>query len=255
MAEGGAPMPIVCDNGHVWINDHIFGMSGPGTISGITMIGCTSDPCPQCGATTHFVDGDYTISRDAVQIITRLPDDLRQQIAEQVREAREGEVTQDQLASRLDQVAASIDTQGERTFAAVEELRQDVRALAQVVRTLKPSEWRYWLIFVATLLSGVIGNKLASPPSSTPSVTTATTSSVPPAAAEAEIDRIVQDVLCQWEKAPTTTVTTTAVQPKVGRNASCPCGSGQKYKHCHGASPNRAAGQAESDAEQGLDAP
>jgi SEC-C motif len=23
-------------------------------------------------------------------------------------------------------------------------------------------------------------------------------------------------------------------QPKVGRNAPCPCGSGQKYKHCHG---------------------
>jgi preprotein translocase subunit SecA len=25
-----------------------------------------------------------------------------------------------------------------------------------------------------------------------------------------------------------------AEQPKVGRNASCPCGSGRKYKHCHG---------------------
>lgn len=24
------------------------------------------------------------------------------------------------------------------------------------------------------------------------------------------------------------------VTPKVGRNAPCPCGSGQKYKHCHG---------------------
>ena len=23
-------------------------------------------------------------------------------------------------------------------------------------------------------------------------------------------------------------------QPKVGRNDPCPCGSGQKYKHCHG---------------------
>ncbi|MDG1708247.1 MAG: preprotein translocase subunit SecA [Emcibacteraceae bacterium] len=26
-----------------------------------------------------------------------------------------------------------------------------------------------------------------------------------------------------------------AVVPKVGRNDACPCGSGQKYKHCHGA--------------------
>ena len=23
--------------------------------------------------------------------------------------------------------------------------------------------------------------------------------------------------------------------PKVGRNEACPCGSGKKYKHCHGA--------------------
>jgi len=22
--------------------------------------------------------------------------------------------------------------------------------------------------------------------------------------------------------------------PKVGRNDTCPCGSGKKYKHCHG---------------------
>ncbi|MFH1571957.1 MAG: SEC-C metal-binding domain-containing protein, partial [Gemmatimonadota bacterium] len=24
------------------------------------------------------------------------------------------------------------------------------------------------------------------------------------------------------------------VAPKVGRNQPCPCGSGKKYKHCHG---------------------
>jgi len=23
--------------------------------------------------------------------------------------------------------------------------------------------------------------------------------------------------------------------PRVGRNDACPCGSGKKYKHCHGA--------------------
>ena len=24
------------------------------------------------------------------------------------------------------------------------------------------------------------------------------------------------------------------VAPKIGRNDPCPCGSGKKYKHCHG---------------------
>ncbi|MDR2517894.1 MAG: YchJ family protein [Spirochaetaceae bacterium] len=26
--------------------------------------------------------------------------------------------------------------------------------------------------------------------------------------------------------------------PKIGRNEPCPCGSGRKYKHCHGRTPN-----------------
>jgi preprotein translocase subunit SecA len=30
------------------------------------------------------------------------------------------------------------------------------------------------------------------------------------------------------------TVTVVRAQPKVGRNDPCPCGSGKKYKHCHG---------------------
>ena len=29
--------------------------------------------------------------------------------------------------------------------------------------------------------------------------------------------------------------TVTRDGPKVGRNEPCPCGSGKKYKHCHGA--------------------
>ena len=30
--------------------------------------------------------------------------------------------------------------------------------------------------------------------------------------------------------------------PKVGRNEACPCGSGKKYKHCHGALQQQASG-------------
>jgi uncharacterized protein len=34
--------------------------------------------------------------------------------------------------------------------------------------------------------------------------------------------------------------------PKIGRNASCPCGSGKKYKHCHGAAEGAQKGAKES---------
>jgi hypothetical protein len=33
---------------------------------------------------------------------------------------------------------------------------------------------------------------------------------------------------------PTPTTPTRPAAPKVGRNQPCPCGSGKKYKHCHG---------------------
>ncbi|MCK7531566.1 MAG: SEC-C domain-containing protein [Marinilabiliales bacterium] len=32
------------------------------------------------------------------------------------------------------------------------------------------------------------------------------------------------------------------VDKKVGRNDPCPCGSGKKYKHCHGQGVSDAAG-------------
>ena len=34
---------------------------------------------------------------------------------------------------------------------------------------------------------------------------------------------------------PTGPVQVVRTAPKVGRNDPCPCGSGKKYKHCHGA--------------------
>jgi preprotein translocase subunit SecA len=33
---------------------------------------------------------------------------------------------------------------------------------------------------------------------------------------------------------PSKPTTVRRTQPKVGRNDPCPCGSGKKYKHCHG---------------------
>jgi len=33
---------------------------------------------------------------------------------------------------------------------------------------------------------------------------------------------------------PAKPVTYKREEKKVGRNAPCPCGSGKKYKHCHG---------------------
>jgi len=38
----------------------------------------------------------------------------------------------------------------------------------------------------------------------------------------------------QEATAPVAPTAPIRAEPKIGRNAPCPCGSGKKYKHCHG---------------------
>jgi preprotein translocase subunit SecA len=42
-------------------------------------------------------------------------------------------------------------------------------------------------------------------------------------------DQAIQNSMTQTEKQQPT-----VVEPKIGRNDACPCGSGKKYKQCHG---------------------
>ena len=62
----------------------------------------------------------------------------------------------------------------------------------------------------------------------------------PPANAEAQATRKAMDTASggaasRGVAAPIGRASPSAV-PKVGRNDDCPCGSGKKYKKCHGAS-------------------
>ncbi|UXY14384.1 UPF0149 family protein [Chitiniphilus purpureus] len=51
-----------------------------------------------------------------------------------------------------------------------------------------------------------------------------------------ELPWLIEDVMFYWlERKYGRVDTVRHAQPKVGRNDPCPCGSGQKYKKCHGA--------------------
>ena len=43
-----------------------------------------------------------------------------------------------------------------------------------------------------------------------------------------------QDEPAEGEQDGASNVTPIRSEPKIGRNEPCPCGSGKKYKHCHG---------------------
>ena len=43
------------------------------------------------------------------------------------------------------------------------------------------------------------------------------------------------ELVAQTEKKEVKKVNTSFLSKKIPRNSLCPCGSGKKYKHCHGA--------------------
>ena len=49
-----------------------------------------------------------------------------------------------------------------------------------------------------------------------------------------EVDALQDDVMTREDEMQLVDQTIMRNGPKVGRNDSCPCGSGKKYKQCHG---------------------
>ena len=54
-------------------------------------------------------------------------------------------------------------------------------------------------------------------------------------AAAPEPEEATEEAAAEDEAAPAKPQTVVREAPKVGRNDPCPCGSGKKYKQCHGA--------------------
>jgi hypothetical protein len=231
---GGVPIPVICDDcQQIWIADSLFGVSGGGAIH-VTMTNTTVSPCPRCGGTGHTLDGVYEISRDAVRIFTRLPIELRIRLGDEVRKARDEVIPQDALADRIDALAAEVALSTQDSSAWADEVSRDVQALASEVRRLKQTDWRYWLMFAATALSSFVGSEIVYQQTrrSTTPVPAETTTVVPVGPMpEREVDRMVDDVLRRLQASRPTT---NGPPSKVGRNAQCPCGSGRKFKQCHG---------------------
>jgi preprotein translocase subunit SecA len=59
-------------------------------------------------------------------------------------------------------------------------------------------------------------------------------SSAAPAAAEAATAAMIGDAMSHGSSPQTASPVGADNVPKVGRNDPCPCGSGKKYKQCHG---------------------
>jgi hypothetical protein len=164
--------------------------------------------CPRCGRMTRIPDGVYDFAGDTVRIIATSAssaDSLRR-LQRVLQEARQSGAEPEVVARRIEQEAPEFGP-----LAAEASKRRNVEDL------------RVWLLTVIAVLTFFMTAWDFTQPRQT----------VTPEL----IEQIFQKVLESGARPATATSTPSAApasSPKIGRNQPCPCGSGKKYKRCHG---------------------
>ncbi len=200
----------VCEKGHFFQSGFGFDPGDTGVTVTLT-VESASRICPKCGANARVLGGSYHIAKDTIELL------------------QGPERTVSEL-ERLRQILRGARESG----ADAEEVRNTVqrefpgwgRTLAQLLVPKTPGEF-YGLL---SLIVAIIGVLLAHERSEQ--------------AKDAEPDQIINNITVVQEAAPVPgqpQVTPSAVGPtnpahgeRIGRNEPCPCGSGQKFKRCHG---------------------
>lgn len=194
-------MPAICDTcGTIFRSGFSFGSS-----FGVLLRGNKSGPCPRCGDMGHVPDGLYNFVGDVIQVLSapaRTIDELRR-LEDILRRARAAQKTQDEVA---------------------EEIRKEVPSLTPLAALLprNRSELYTFLALVASAVQLI----LTLQPQASGNVTIQNVTINP--------TQVIEQTIIQASPAAAAAPPS---KPTTARNDPCPCGSGKKYKHCHGKIP------------------
>jgi hypothetical protein len=188
----------------VW-DPHAFNIAGA---SNVHIEDVSVGPCPKCGGIGHIPDGIYSAATDTIEVVATSAKSA-QSLATLLRllqQARDTHTTADELVKALEKEEGA-----------------NLKPVADLVRRLpKKLDIKYWVAIAISIVALLEGH--------------ATDQKVD--SIKAEVDQIYTKVLTQHpvvSPVPIATPSGSAAFPKVGRNEPCPCGSGKKYKQCHGA--------------------
>lgn len=201
-------LPAICDTCLTVWDPHAFNISGA---TNVHIEDVTVSPCPKCGGVGHIPDGIYSATTDTITVLVATAQSARSlaALAGVLQRAREQHANAEQVARLLE-----------------EEKSTDLKPMATVVRRLpKRLDVKYWigitLAVIAILQAQASDRKIET--------------------IESQVEHIYAQVVAP-AAVPTAiplptagTAPTLSQYPKVGRNEPCPCGSGRKYKRCHGA--------------------
>ncbi len=209
-------IPAVCNN------CGSFYPSGTGFDAGNTGVTVTltvptrpaSRPCPVCGGNGRRLGGAWDIVENTIRLLEgpeRTVSEL-ERLAGILREAQE-------RGANLEEVRSSV----EREFPGWGQ------QLAKLLVPKTPSDLAAYLMLILMVIQMASQAKQTDGP------------------VHIEADQVINNITVQTPAPPTpppTTTTNRGINPsseqygtgrRVGRNDPCPCGSGLKYKRCHGA--------------------
>jgi uncharacterized protein YecA (UPF0149 family) len=168
----------------------------------ITLSGNRAGPCPRCGGMGHVPDGVFNFVGSTIEILSapeRTIDEL-QRFASILREAQKTSQTKEEVAAKVE---------------------RDVPALSGLIKLL-PENRAELYGFLAVVLAAIqlLTQPSESSKANSPQVTV-------------NVTQVIEQAVAPQSKP----AAQARPEPsrKVGRNEPCPCGSGEKYKKCHGA--------------------
>lgn len=174
---------------------------GPG-VSNATLAGNVVGPCPACGiGMGRIPDGTYDTVHGTLRMLLKDP------------------VSADMLRTLARILQASWEVGADQAAVAerIEAEAPELREFASSLRNLK-LDWKFWLPFLVAILSLLAQLQIIGPR--------------PEQVSDEQIERAVRRAVEQ--PTPTSQQPTASTIGKTGRNSPCPCGSGMKYKRCHG---------------------
>ena len=194
-------VPAVCDDcGGVWVPRAM-------SISNSTNIAIRNfavSPCPYCAGKGHLPDGLYNATADTLRIVATSDTESLARLRRVLEAAQASHASTEEVASAI--------TAETPEFGALAEILRKLRGVPIIT-------WIMLLLAVVAVVQAEGADRRLD-------------------AIESKVDRVLQSVQLPAAAPQPNPLATSAnsadVVPKVGRNEPCPCGSGKKYKRCHG---------------------
>ena len=174
-------------------------------VSSATLIGNKAGPCPNCGSMGTIPDGLYDTTRLTIRILATS--------ASSVESLR-----------RLQAILQGLNrpgVTGQAVAAAIREQAPEFKELAPVAQQSRGFDVAAWILVAIATITLLLQIWDRFDPGTK-------------GATKEQIEEIYQRVLHQSPTAQSTRPVPVSSAKGPGRNAPCPCGSGKKYKRCHG---------------------